>query len=534
MDMQEVFVDSSYPHTLRIPKEWAFTPINNAMDIVGGNQPPKSEFSNLSGEGLIRLIQIRDYKSDANKTYIPIEKAKRFVSKGDVMIGRYGPPIFQILRGLEGAYNVALMKAVPVAGAIDNEFLYFYLQNRDLYNYVEAASDRTAGQSGVNKAHLEKYPFSLPPLSEQKVIADKLDTLLAQVETTKARLERIPNILKTFRQSVLAAAVSGKLTEAKVGLIGKIKDCGSVVSGLAFKKSQYSENGSRLLQIANVGYGCTKWDNPNHIPIELSESCSEYSMRVGDIALALNRPITNDTLKVTRIQEKDLPATLYQRVARIRCHQSVLEPSYMFLIMQSPEFLKKVEINLKGSDQPYLNTTDLASFELYAPSLEEQPQIVRRVEKLFAFADNIEQKTNAALERVNNLTQSILAKAFRGELTADWRADNPELISGENSAEALLAKIKVEREANKSTSKGKRKLTRKAKPKKEIQSKILLENPVVGVLNKKGIAKPQAIFDELKELMDLREVLKEISQLLEQQVIKEIDKDGQQYLEINR
>ena len=69
------------------------------------------------------------------------------------------------------------------------------------------------------------------------------------------------------------------------------------------------------------------------------------------------------------------------------------------------------------------------------------------VEELFAFADTIEQKAAAALERVNNLTQSILAKAFRGELTADWRAANPELISGDNSAEALLAKIQAEREA---------------------------------------------------------------------------------------
>ena len=81
------------------------------------------------------------------------------------------------------------------------------------------------------------------------------------------------------------------------------------------------------------------------------------------------------------------------------------------------------------------------------PTIEEQDEIVRRVEELFAFADSIEQKTNASLERANKLTQSILAKAFRGELTSDWRAANPELISGENSAEALLAKIKAEREA---------------------------------------------------------------------------------------
>lgn len=256
---------------------------------------------------------------------------------------------------------------------------------------------------------------------------------------------------------MLAAAVSGKLTEAEISLIGKVNDCGSVVSGLAFKKSQYSKSGSRLLQIANVGYGYTKWDSPNYIPIELSESCSEYSMDVGDIVLALNRPITNDTLKVARIKKKDLPATLYQRVARIRCDQSILDPSYMFLIMQSPEFLQLVELNLKGSDQPYLNTTNLAAFDIYAPTPKNQIQIVRRVEELFAFADSIEQKANAALARVNNLTQSILAKAFRGELTTDWRAANPELISGDNSAAALLEAIHKERKAEREAMKPKKK-----------------------------------------------------------------------------
>ncbi|KZY51690.1 hypothetical protein A3733_08950 [Pseudoalteromonas shioyasakiensis] len=86
--------------------------------------------------------------------------------------------------------------------------------------------------------------------------------------------------------------------------------------------------------------------------------------------------------------------------------------------------------------------------ELPAPytNIKEQTEIVRRVEQLFAYADKVEAEVNAAQERVNKLTQSILAKAFRGELTAKWREKNPELISGDNSAEALLAKIKAERE----------------------------------------------------------------------------------------
>ncbi len=88
----------------------------------------------------------------------------------------------------------------------------------------------------------------------------------------------------------------------------------------------------------------------------------------------------------------------------------------------------------------------LLNIELPKPPIKEQTEIVRRVEELFGFADRIEVRIKKAQGHVDHLTQSILAKAFRGELTADWRKQNPDLISGENSAQALLDKIKFERE----------------------------------------------------------------------------------------
>src|SRR5690606_17671829 len=101
----------------------------------------------------------------------------------------------------------------------------------------------------------------------------------------------------------------------------------------------------------------------------------------------------------------------------------------------------------QGMAIQHLSIIDFAKCPLPVPPAKEQTEIVRRVDQLFAHADRIEQQVNNALARVNNLTQSILAKAFRGELTEQWRRDNPELISGENSAEALLERIKAERAA---------------------------------------------------------------------------------------
>jgi type I restriction enzyme S subunit len=130
-------------------------------------------------------------------------------------------------------------------------------------------------------------------------------------------------------------------------------------------------------------------------------------------------------------------------------------PKYLEIILRSPTAVDYFNNASVGSTMVNLNQKVIKELKVYFPDLNEQTEIVSRVEALFAFADRIEQAAQAALSRVNNLTQSILAKAFRGELTADWRAANPDLISGDNSAEALLVKIKAERA----------KLTKKAKAK---------------------------------------------------------------------
>lgn len=156
--------------------------IDDVCTFVGGSQPPKSTFIYEEKEGYIRLIQTRDYKTDRFITYIPEATAKKKCSAQDVMIGRYGPPIFQILRGLEGAYNVALMKACP-KDVILNDYLYYLLKQKNLFLYIDSLSSRTGGQTGVDIPSLKKYPVYLPekPYQEKVVkilkgIDDKIDT----------------------------------------------------------------------------------------------------------------------------------------------------------------------------------------------------------------------------------------------------------------------------------------------------------------------------------------------------------------------
>ena len=110
--------------------------------------------------------------------------AKRFCTVDDIMIGRYGPPIFQILQGIEGAFNVALMKATPKIG--NKEFVRYFLKQDCLLHYLEGMSQRTAGQDGIQMDKLKAYPFPMPPLENQEQFA----AFVAQVDKSKSAVQK--------------------------------------------------------------------------------------------------------------------------------------------------------------------------------------------------------------------------------------------------------------------------------------------------------------------------------------------------------
>ena len=194
-----------------LPEGWAFLRLQSFVSFVGGNQPPKSTFEYKQTPNNIRLIQIRDYKSDKFKTFIPKDKAKRFCNATDVMIGRYGPPIFQILRGLEGAYNVALMKAIPDFNIMFNDYLYYLLQDRELLLMLEGLSDRTCGQDGINMYELNRYIVGIPPIAEQKRIVELLNNNLPIVDYIKNEKEGLISLIQLTKSKILDLAIRGKL-----------------------------------------------------------------------------------------------------------------------------------------------------------------------------------------------------------------------------------------------------------------------------------------------------------------------------------
>ncbi len=378
-----------------------------------------------------------------------------------------------------------------VKGTIERNYIHAFLKSNNFISQTEKNATGTA-QKNIGPSHLKEFDFLLPPLAEQKVIADKLDTLLAQVETTKVRLERIPNILKRFRQSVLAAAVSGKLTEewrtsipisnselnklpenkkTRRGLPDHVVisdslieftfpeywDVLSVASLLRkgviidLKDGNHGANHPKSSEFTELGLPfITAAQMSDHGKIDYTGAPKISGKPLEKLNVGFSEPddvIYSHKGTVGRVGIADRKSVLSPQTTYIRLNKKYISNHYYAIMLKSNAFTAQVDAIKSQTTRDFVPIT--AHYSLYAviPPMNEQTEIVRRVEELFTLADAIEQKSNSALERVNNLTQSILAKAFRGELTADWRAANPELISGDNSAEALLARIKIEREA---------------------------------------------------------------------------------------
>lgn len=345
--------------------------------------------------------------------------------------------------------NAMALDSQPI-NLIGLNFLFYALKARGLGDSISGSA-----QPQITGKGLQGVCVPLPPLAEQNVIAEKLDTLLAQVEITKARLESTLETLKQFRQSVLAAAVSGKLTEDWRGTSELIKwkpvKLKSFVKNIeAGKNLKCIETPPKddeygIIKISAVTWGTYDEEQSKTLPRN-DLFIESRRVMVGDflISRANTIELLGNPVIVNRVTKNLM---LSDKVLRLVMNDE--DKPWISIFLRSVDGRREIESRSTGNQMSMRNIGQKALLDIDLPKVPEieQAEIVKRVDKLFSGADATEKQVNQALERVNNLTQSILAKAFRGELTEQWRKENPELISGDNSAEALLTKIKAEREA---------------------------------------------------------------------------------------
>ena len=165
-----------------IPASWEWVLHNDIINLVGGSQPPKSNFSSENREGYIRLYQIRDYGTTPVPVYIPLDLAQKRTNKGDILLARYGGSLGKVFRAEYGAYNVAMTKVVvKYTGLIDIDFAYIYYL-APIYQHKLKTISRTA-QVGFNEVDFFDLYFPLPPLAEQRRIVSEIERIFGVLDT---------------------------------------------------------------------------------------------------------------------------------------------------------------------------------------------------------------------------------------------------------------------------------------------------------------------------------------------------------------
>ncbi len=433
-----------------LPQGWALACISDLADIN-----PKQDFDDHLPAGFVPMshapTNFRDKLRFEERNWGEIKKAYTNFKDGDVIFAKVTPCfengkaalVEEMPSGIAaGSSEFYVLR--PSSPEVSAKYLLALVKSR---GFMREGAENMTGAVGlrrVPKKFVESYPVLVPPAAEQTRIAQKLDELLAQVDTLKARLDAIPALLKRFRQSVLAAAVSGRLTEEWQGSgygewsSGILGDFVGVDVGYAFKSSEFSTTGVRLLRGQNIEPGALRWTETKFYPEEKLAGLEGLFIAEGDIILAMDRPIVSAGLKLARARKRDLPCVLVQRVSRFKSFRGVT-PDYLMLLLSDLSFSNYLLPNQTGSDIPHISGKQILNYHVTLPTTIEQTEIVRRVEQLFNFADQLEAKVAAAKSRIDHLTQSILAKAFKGELVPQDPNDEP--------ASALLERIQAQRAA---------------------------------------------------------------------------------------
>ena len=318
--------------------------------------------------------------------------------------------------------------------ALDWRLLEAQLNTLNYTGHVTGSTRLKLTQGAMNK-----LPILVPPLAEQKRIADKLDTVLTRVDAVNTRLARVAPLLKRFRQSVLAAATSGRLTEDwRAGQpdisewkTEKLNDLGELGRG---KSKHRPRNDPRL-------YGGVHPFVQTGDVANANQWITSHKQTYSDFGLDQSKLWPANTLCITiaaNIADTALlsyPACFPDSVVGFVANEACCLPRF---IKWSIDVRKDdLERLAPATAQKNINLGVLEEVEIHLPSLEEQTEIVRRVETLFAFADRLEARLAQAQTAATRLTPALLAKAFRGELVPQDPNDEP--------AVELLRRLQAER-----------------------------------------------------------------------------------------
>lgn len=373
-----------------------------------------------------RKILFTDFRWIAEPDFV-VEHARTQVTKGNVLLTIVGT-IGRTAVVPNDAPAFALQRSVAVlkgSAAIEPRYLAYALESPAVQRYLEDNAKGTA-QKGIYLRALASVEIPLAPLAEQKRIADRLDGLLASADACRDRLDRVPAILKGFRQAVLEAATSGSLTENWITSKKEPRrsvTLGEVATGFSYgSAAKSSPTGSvPVLRMGNIQNGTLDWTDL--VFTSDQAEIEKYALRNGDVLF--NRTNSPELVGKTAVYRGERAAVYAGYLIRVRCSKELL-PDYLNYCLGSPsgrDYCWRVKSD--GVSQSNINAKKLAAFPLELPGLEEQAEIVRRVDALFDLANTLEARLVTARAQANLLTPTLLQRAFCGELVPQDPHDEP-------------------------------------------------------------------------------------------------------------
>ena len=296
------------------------------------------------------------------------------------------------------------------------KFLW-YVSNREDW-WVKSGT----AQPFVKVKDTLERPFPLPPHLEQERIVEILEEQFSRLDSALASVKTVREKAQAFRRSLLHAAFSGELTGGtetwRETLLGQ---CVELLGGYAFKSDWYEPEGIKLARGQNIAHGVLDWSDTRNISIERSDEFQRFSLEVGDLLLALDRPLISTGLKWAVVEERDLPALLLQRVAKINGRAGEVTQTFVQFWLQS-DYLTAAINPGRSIGVPHISLKELEGLQINLPPLATQERIVEILEEQFSRLDNALEVANQLEARIAAERRSLLHSAFTGELTAKWRA----------------------------------------------------------------------------------------------------------------
>lgn len=485
MEIEQLFEDR------KLPEGWTLTTVGNVCSrITDGTH--KTPAYTTDGIRFLSTANLTPFKSGFD-----FGQYERFVSnadheelvrrskpqRGDILVSKCGTigrtkevdvdyP-FSIFVGL------ALLK--PFRNLFATRFLEVFLNSPRMQRQFDELSPgstrRTLALGGLKSAQIP-----IPPLVEQERIVERVESLLARTSSIDSHLYRIPAILKRFRQAVLAAACSGLLTEdwrdddRAEGSRNRVSHEGNLVYddqdlrelpsgwrwvflsslgadpqktvqtgpfGAQLHRDEFTTAGVPVIAVGNLtGMGFTT-DGLYYISEQKAKQLAKYDVQAGDVLFARSGATLG---KVCVAPELVKNWRMTGHILRARFDPQLVLPEFaVYSLHGDPAVKSQVFGNIRGATRPGFNTALLETIRLPLPPIPEQYEILFRAKALLKVADSIEERLTAVRKYSDRLTQSILSKAFRGELVPT----EAELARREGRdyepASLLLERIRAER-----------------------------------------------------------------------------------------